>query len=567
MIAKELQKGSLYKLINDENGNSLSIRNWEIWNPKKFSPEDWIKAVKLSRAKYFIFTLNDRYGFLNFDSPATSLDSASTIWGVDIASALAMEAQRQNIPYLWDFQQYGGIDYILGHWLYFKSRWNSGIETYAQYRKSSLYHIIRNISRYGKCLGINFKGNQGGVVPSEHPAREGEDPEIVDQENSTYLQKLFEVQPWMVISSKFYLRKDPYYNPTLNIDRFKFRNYDSKPNRFDTSHSIVFSLESDLEAWANVSEEETRTLSEAIHLLALSAGHNENLLLRVTPNNVGAIPKRQMDVLKGIGKWLKRYSKSIMDTVNGPYTAGAWGVSTRMDNNIYLHILQHSKDGIYRLEALPDGIKKVKLLNTGKVINYTNRDGELTIYIPPEISSSRKEADIVVQVIYPKDINTTEFDSLYKNRWRESLAVDATITATQTSKLRNRDSSVDILIQKLIDSAGKGAKLLYPRTFWSAPEPTEEITTKYPVVVEIDFGTLKEIGAISILEKNSRIKDWRVQYLDSNDSWQTIYEGEDEHLAFFDWKLSNRVEARKVRLVILSTYEKAPQLRYFRVFN
>ncbi len=55
MIAKELQKGSLYKLINDENGNSLGIRNWEIWNPKKFSPEDWIKAVKLSRAKYFYF--------------------------------------------------------------------------------------------------------------------------------------------------------------------------------------------------------------------------------------------------------------------------------------------------------------------------------------------------------------------------------------------------------------------------------------------------------------------------------------------------------------------------------
>ncbi len=69
------------------------------------------------------------------------------------------------------------------------------------------------------------------------------------------------------------------------------------------------------------------------------------------------------------------------------------------------------------------------------------------------------------------------------------------------------------------------------------------------------------------MKRNSRIKDWRVQYLDSNDSWQTIYEGEDEHLAFFDWKLSNRVEARKVRLVILSTYEKAPQLRYFRVFN
>ncbi len=86
-----------------------------------------------------------------------------------------MEAQRQNTSISMGFSTVWRYRLYLGSLVYFKSRWNSGIETYAQYRKSSLYHIIRNISRYGKCLGINFKGNQGGVVPSEHPAREGED--------------------------------------------------------------------------------------------------------------------------------------------------------------------------------------------------------------------------------------------------------------------------------------------------------------------------------------------------------------------------------------------------------
>ncbi len=59
------------------------------------------------------------------------------------------------------------------------------------------------------------------------------------------------------------------------------------------------------------------------------------------------VPNRQMDVLKGIGKWLKRYSKSIMDTVNG-HIQQEHGVSLgEYGHNIYLHILQHSKDGIY----------------------------------------------------------------------------------------------------------------------------------------------------------------------------------------------------------------------------
>jgi alpha-L-fucosidase len=567
MQAKGLQKGSLYSQIKDKDGNSLGIRNWENWNPNKFNPKDWIDILKASRAHYFVLTLNDRYGFLNFDSPATSLDSAATIWGVDIARALAIEAQKQNIPYFWSFQQHGGIDFILGHWLYFKSRWAQGIQNFAQYRKKSLYHIIKRLDLYGKCGGIYFSGNQGGIVPSEHPAREGEDPEFVDQEHSTYLKGLYETQPWMVISSEFYLKKDPYYHPTITLNRFKFKNYNTKPNRPDGSHSVTFSLESDLEGWANVSEQETRTSFELIHLLALAAGHNENLLIRVTPNNIGLIPTRQVKVLKELGAWLKRYEESILNTVNGPYYPGPWGVSTRKKNKIYLHILQHSNDGNYTLEALPEGIKTVKLLNTNETIKYSNTNGILKLHIPPTIASSRKEADMVVEITYPEDVDTTEFESLDKNKWKESLAVGETIRASQTSKLRNRDNPVDILIQPLLDEKGKGARKLYPRDYWSAPEPIEEPTTHYPVTVEVEFNTPKAFSAVSILEKNSRIKDWRVEYLDTNDTWHTIYEAENEHLAFFDWKLSSKVQAKKIRLIVLKSYGKAPQLRYFRIFE
>jgi len=566
--AKGLQKGSLYALIKDKNGNpnSFGFRKWEMWNPVDFDPKDWMDLVNISGARYFIFTLNDRYGFLNLDSPATSIDSAATIWGVDIARALSIEASQRNIPYFWSFQQYGGIDFILGHWIYFKSRWSAGIKTYAQYRKKTLYHIITHVNRYGKCAGIYFLGNQGGIVPSEHPAREGEDPEIVDQAHSTYLKKLFEAQPWLTISKEFYLKKDPYYHPTLILHRFKFKNYDPRPNMVEGSNSVIFSLESDLDGWANVSKQESRTSFELIHLIALAAGYNENLVLRVTPNNKGAIPSYQQESLTELGNWLSKYKDSIFDTFSGPYIPGPWGTSTRKENKVFLHILQHSFDGVYQLQALPDGIKEIRLLNTNQLIKYTNANGKLILNIPPKISSSRKEPDIVLEVIYPKGVDTVKFDSLYENRYKESLAVNAKIMATQTSKLRNRNAPVKVLVKRFIDDKGKAASLLYPRTFWSAPENWENPPTYYPVKVEISFDSPKQIGAISILEKNSRIKDWRVEYLGIDNKWHIVYEGKDEHLAFFDWKLSKKVEAKKVRLVILNTYGNAPQLRYFRVF-
>jgi len=565
--AKGLQKGSLYGSVEDENGNPTGLKKWEIWNPTKFSPKKWMDMVELSGANYFIYTINDRYGFLNLDSPATTIDSAATKLGVDVASALAQEATRRDIPYLWHFQQYAGIDFILGSWIYFKSRWTEGINTYAQYRKSTLFHLIKNKDIYGKCMGIYFSGNAGGIVPSEHPAREGEDPEYSDQTHSTYLKELLDAQPWMAISSEFYLKKDPLYNPMINLDRFKFRNYNTKPNKFDGSHSVIFSLESDLDGWAGVSKEDTRTSQEAIYLIVQAAGHNENLLLRVTPDNKGNIPLRQQDVLTNVGEWMQKYSKSIKNTYNGPYLPGAWGVSTRHANTIYIHILQHSKDGVYTLEALPQGIKSVKLLNTNEDIAYSNTNGKLTLHIPKNISSNRNIVDAIVQIQYQDNIDTTKFSSLSKNRWKEPISTDADIEVSQTSKLRNRDSNPTVLLSKLIDSKGKSSKNFYPRTYWSAPEPGETPAIRYPVTVQINLNGTEKIGAISILEKNSRIKTWHIDYQDTNGDWKTIYKGENEHLAFFDWKLQTPIETSSVRLVIEESFSKAPQLRFFRLFK
>jgi alpha-L-fucosidase len=566
-VAKGLQKGSLYSMVKDEDGKPTGIVNWELWNPTEFDAKDWIDSVVDSGAKYFVYTLNDRYGFLNFDSPSTTLDVAATKWGKDTCVALA-KAAKGKVAYMWRYQQHGGIDFILGSWIYFKSRWANNVKTYAQYRKINLYHIIGNIDLYGKVLGVYFAGNCGGVVPSEHPSREGEDVDYYDQENSTYLSGLLKKQPWLAITSEFYLKKSPKYNPTISLDRFSFKNYNRKPEIFDANHATIFSLESDLVGWAGSSVQETRTSNEAIKLLAIASGHNENLLLRVTPNNKGIIEQRQKDVLHNVGIWLKRYSNSIFETVNGPYVPNTWGVSTRKSNKIYLHILQNCNDGKYKFEELPNGIVSVRLLNNNQNIPYSNENGFFNITIPQNFAKDRSIPDRIVEITYAKGTNTVLFETRDKYKFTEPISTNAVVTANYTSRLRNRNSSPSVLVEELLDSKGKAAKNFYSKSFWSAPENEENVSNIYPVIVEVDLGQKKSFSQIAILEKNRRIKKFRVEYLDNNNRWQSIYNSKkSESLEFFDWKLDKPLLSQKVRVVIEESYGKAPQLRYIRLFE
>jgi alpha-L-fucosidase len=566
-VAKGLQKGSVYSKIKDENDNATGIRNWETWNPTEFNAQDWIDTIVDGGARFFVYTVNDRYGFLNFDSPSTTLDIAATKWGGDTCSLLA-KASKGKIAYFWRYQQHGGIDFILGTWTYFKSRWAKGIKTFAQYRKGNLYHLIRNTDLYGKCSGVYFTGNSGGVVPSEHPAREGEDIDFYDQQNSTYLTDLLEKQPWLAMSNEFYLKNAPGHDNSLSFDRFNFRNYNPKVDKVEGDHGVIFSLESDLDGWANVTVEDTRSSNEAIKLLAMASGHNQNLLLRVTPNNKGAIPQRQKDVLHNVGQWLKKYSESIYSTVNGPYYPVPWGVSTRKANVIYLHILQNSNDGKYELEGLPDGIESVVLLNNNQALSYSNQNSKFSFTLPSSYAKDHTIPDRIVKISYPQNTDTLAFSSLSADIYKEAISKEMTITASATSTTRSTDNPPSVLVENLLDSSGRAAKWLYPRSFWSAPEVTENAGNIYPVTLEIDFGMIKTFSQISILEKGRRLKKWRVEYLDSSSNWQLIYSADDELMDFFDWKLSQSVSARKVRLVVEQTYSQAaPQLRYFRVFE
>ena len=105
-----------------------------------------------------------------------------------------------------------------------------------------------------------------------------------------------------------------------------------------------------------------------------------NLLLNVGPMPKGEIEPRQVEVLRQIGAWLRRYGESVYGTRGGPFRNGDWGGATRKGNSVYLHILKWNGDHL-TLPPLKDRIISARAL-TGGTVRYEQTGGETTVRMP-----------------------------------------------------------------------------------------------------------------------------------------------------------------------------------------
>jgi hypothetical protein len=105
----------------------------------------------------------------------------------------------------------------------------------------------------------------------------------------------------------------------------------------------------------------------------------KNRSMNVSPRPDGQIEQEQIERLREIGDWLKRYGQSIYSTRGGPYLPGDFGVSTYHDRTIHLHILKGAHKTL-SLPALPAKILGCSSLTGGSVACKETADSvEITL--------------------------------------------------------------------------------------------------------------------------------------------------------------------------------------------
>ena len=146
-----------------------------------------------------------------------------------------------------------------------------------------------------------------------------------------------------------------------------------------------------------------------IRLLANAVSRNGNLLMNIGPMGNGRFDTKDMAILKGIGDWMQKNGESIHGAGASSLPLQSWGVVTRKNSKLYLHVFNWPADGrlvVGGLKTLPakayfmagDAGKElfVKKLNTPDV----------------QISLPKSPKDMVDTVIVIEMKSTVETDSI-----------------------------------------------------------------------------------------------------------------------------------------------------------
>jgi len=311
----------------------------------KFDADEWIKMVRDSGAKYFIFTAKHHDGFCNWDTKLTDYNIMHTPFGRDILKELTDACHKY------------GIRVAL---YYSQPDWNNPLyaKDLERFRKEYLFPQIRELmTNYGKIDVMWFDGL--GMHPDTWNA-----PELIKM-----IRKL---QPGIIVNHRWawpVWHVGDFDGPERHIGRFQI-------NRPWETCTVIGG------GWAWSGDAPAMPLPQVIRLLVRCVGNGGNLALGAGPNGDGEfLPDHKKRFLE-MGQWLKKYGESIYATRAAPYIPGPWGVSTHKGRTVYLHLLGQFS-GKLSLPALPAKITGARLLTGGKV-KATQSGGRLRIEMSPD---------------------------------------------------------------------------------------------------------------------------------------------------------------------------------------
>lgn len=342
------------------------------FNPVKFNADEWIGLAKEAGMKYFVITSKHHDGFALWPSEYTDYDIASTPYKKDVLKDMELACEKQGIL----FGTYHSV--LDWHHPDYTTRYggdprpvdSTTMVRYKQYLFNQVKELIQNyhtnILWFDGQWEKSWTHNDGMELYKY--IRDLRDDILINNR----VDKGFSSMEGMTGDVAKYA--GDYGTPEQRIGGF------SKELPWESCITVG-------EQWAWKPNDKLKSVDEIVHTLIKTVGGNGNLLLNVGPMPDGQIEPRQVDLLRGVGKWVAINGEGIYGTRGGPFLPTDKLASTHKGQVVYLHVMDKSLKEITL--PLPQGVKatRVSLLG-GKSVSYDNRQGELLIRVPDNLPES-----------------------------------------------------------------------------------------------------------------------------------------------------------------------------------
>ncbi|NLB68471.1 MAG: alpha-L-fucosidase [Lentisphaerae bacterium] len=133
----------------------------------------------------------------------------------------------------------------------------------------------------------------------------------------------------------------------------------------------------------HVGDNSWKSPETVLKMLLSSAKDGGNLLLNVGPRADGTIPEVSADILREVGKWLRKNDEFLPRSVRSPFTWNNSSIVTVRGSSVYLHFI-HSPGSVFRWAELRNRVLGATFVTTGMPAEFKQEGELLWLYGLPE---------------------------------------------------------------------------------------------------------------------------------------------------------------------------------------
>lgn len=393
------------------------------FNPVKFNAEEWVKNAKNAGMNYMIITAKHHDGFAMYDSKVSDYNVVKqTAWKHDPMADLSAACKKYGLKFGfyyshafdwehpdapgndWDYKNPGGDLNLFGGREWYDLHPDLLIKAQHYVDEKAIPQIKELLTKYHPDI-LWFD------TPQKLPL----------SENIKILKAIRETDQNVVVNGRLVRfansnfgdykntadRPAEFYPVTGDWEAIPTTNESYGYHKFDSSHKPV---------------------SHFIRLIANAASRGGNLLMNIGPMGTGEMDPKDVNILKGIGKWIDKNRESIYKTFPSSLPLQSWGVTTLKDNKIYLHIFNWPPDGRLVVGGIKSKINKAYLLTDPQKkslkINFLHTE-DVNISVPRQAPDTM---NTVIVLDMKGRIETDSIRFVQSNLPTRLLAFDATLT-------------------------------------------------------------------------------------------------------------------------------------------
>src|SRR5688572_26527480 len=362
------------------------------FNPVKYDADAWVRMAKDAGMKYIVITSKHHDGFALFDSKASKWDIAdATPYKKDLLKPLADACRKYGIKlgfyysHAQDWNNPGGSAARKVASEGWANPDSAKIDAYTQAHSGHWdpAQTTKTMSEYIDEVAVpqvkELLTNYGDIAILWWDTPTGMTDEYAEKLNS-----LLALQPNIITNDRLKRPNFPgdYKTPEQRIP--KLEELDGKDWETCMTMNGTWGYKSYDSAWKS-----TETLVRNLIDIASKGG---NYLLNVGPKANGEFPEQSVNILKGMGAWMKVNGEAIYGTKASPLTPLTWGRCTRKDNSgnstLYLSVFNWPADGKLVVPGVNKEVVSATLLANGSKLQTAphagtaETDGGIVISLP-----------------------------------------------------------------------------------------------------------------------------------------------------------------------------------------